>query len=364
MRNWPGYAAAAWSLTYAMLGLHWWAGGAGFPFATVHEDRRSGSVLEGAPVEVVAPVMTIWGLLGVLAAVAMIRSPRRHAALLFFGGTTAVTLALVLPDYFLIAVLALAPVLLVFVFTGVPGPQDLGDILYWHRGSLVILFIGGVIWALATLIYHRRTRAACVRCGRRPGAGETPPARLLRWGRWAVLVAVLAPVPYEVTRIAWFLGHPTGISTEFLRMMQDTDGMLTVGLGFAVASMLGGVLTHGLVASWGERYPRWIWWRAGRRVPVALAVVPGGLVAVLLIPAGFMALRMALQDDMWGTNAPSVLWMVWGTALGVAVGAYYLRRRLPCRRCGQGSAVVPETAGRPDRAAARASDRSVLGEAC
>ena len=41
VRNWPGYAAAAWSLPYAMTGLFWWAGG-GFPFAPVHEDRRSG----------------------------------------------------------------------------------------------------------------------------------------------------------------------------------------------------------------------------------------------------------------------------------------------------------------------------------
>lgn len=348
-RNWPGYVAAAWSLTYAMLGLNWLAGGDGFPFAPVHEDRRSGSILEGAPVQAVAPIMTVWGLLGVLVAVAMIRSRRQHATLLAFGWITAVTLALVLPDYFLIALLALAPALVIFVFTGVPGPQDIGDILYWHRINLVILFLGGVVWAVATLIYQRRTKGACVRCGRHPGVRDESPDRLLRWGRWAVLVAFLAPLPYEVTRVAWFFGHPMGVTPEFLRMMQDTKGMLTVGLGFAVASVLGGVLTHGLVASWGERYPRWIWWKAGRRVPPALAVLPGGLVAVLLIPAGLMALRMSLQEDMWGTSAPSILWVVWGAALGVAVVAYYLRRRPPCRRCGRGSLATAD--GRPDSGA-------------
>ncbi len=341
-RNWPGYAAAAWSLTYAMLGLNWWAGGDGFPFAPVGEDRRSGSILEGAPVGVVAPIMTVWGLLGVLVAVAMIRSRRRHTALLAFGWVTAVVLALVLPDYFLIALLVLAPALLVFAFTGVPGPQDgVGDILYWHRVNLVILFVGGVLWAVTTLIYRRRVRGACVRCGRRPGAVDASPGGLLRWGRWAVLAAAVAPMPYEITRIAWYLGYPMGISSDFLRMMRDTDGMLASGLGFAAASALGGVLTHGLVASWGERYPRWIWWKAGRPVPISLAVVPGALVAVLLIPAGLMALRMPVEDGMWGTTAPSVLWTAWGVALGVAVGAYYLRRRPSCRRCGRGSTAVP-----------------------
>ena len=350
VRNWPGWAAAAWSLMYASFGLYWWAGGGGFPFAPIAEDRRSGSVLEGTSAAVVAPVMTGWGLLGVVVAVLMIRSRRGHRALLVFGWTTAVTLALLLPDYFLIAVLVLAPVLLVFAFTGVPGPQDgIGDIVYWHRANLVILFVGGLLWAVAILVHLRRARGACVRCGRRPDECDESPDRLLRWGRWAVLVAAVAPVPYEMTRIAWFLGYPLGVTGEFLRMMQDTDGMLTIGLGFAVASILGGVLTHGLVAPWGERFPRWIWWKAGRRVPIWLAVVPGGLVAVLLIPAGLMNLRLPVQPDMWATNAPSILWAVWGAALGVAVLTYYLRRRPPCVRCGRGGQgrAGPPAAGQP-----------------
>lgn len=348
LRNWPGYAAAAWSLMYATFGLHWWAGGDGYPFAPIDEDHRSGSVLEGTPVEVVAPVMTVWGLAGVVVAVVLIRSRRRHPALLAFGWTTAVVLALVLPDYFLIALLALAPFLAVFAFTGVPGPQDgVGDILYWHRGNLVILFLGGVLWAAATLVHQRRVRGACIRCGRHPGVRDPSAGRLLRWGRWAVLVAVVAALPYEVTRVAWFLGRPWGITPEFLRMMQDTDGMLEVGLGFAIASAAGGVLTHGLVASWGERYPRWIWWKAGRRVPPGLAVVPGGLVAVLLIPAGMMAVRMPVRADLWAATAPSTLWVVWGAALGVAVVAYHLRRRGPCRRCGRGSGPAVDPISRP-----------------
>lgn len=51
-----------------------------------------------------------------------------------------------IPDYTLVAVVALAPALVVFAFTGVPGAQGgVGDILYWHRVNLIILFVGGPV---------------------------------------------------------------------------------------------------------------------------------------------------------------------------------------------------------------------------
>lgn len=185
--------------------------------------------------------------------------------------------------------------LLVFVFTGVPGPQEgIGDILYWHRTNLIVLFAIGVLWALTTLAYQRRNRQVCAHCGRGDSAVArwTTPEAARRWGRWAVYVACAAPVPYEITRIAWYAGLPLGITDDFLRMMRETPGMLEVGLGCALASIGGAVLTHGLIRRWGEVYPRWIWFKAGRRVPPALAVVPATLVALAAIPAGFMNLRM------------------------------------------------------------------------
>jgi hypothetical protein len=151
-----------------------------------------------------------------------------------------------------------------------------------------------------------------------------------------VLVAILAPVPYEITRVAWFLGVPLGIPRDFLQMMQDTPGMLEVGLGCALASAGGGVLTHGLVSRWGEVYPRWVFWRAGRRVPPMLAVFPAAVVALVLVPAGFMNLRSPVTADTWAVTAPGDLWILWGAALGAATVAYHLRRRPACRRCGRG----------------------------
>ncbi|WP_066360977.1 hypothetical protein [Herbidospora mongoliensis] len=317
---WSGYAAAAWSLSYGALGLFWALGGGGFPFAPVAEDRATGSILEGSQAGIVAPGMAVVGLAGAVVALAMAREWGRDAArtaLLVFGWALAGTLALVIPDYTLLALVAFAPLLLVFAFTGVPGPQDgIGDILYWHRVNLIVIFAGGLLWALATLAYQRRTGRA---------RAQVPPDTLRRWGRWAVYVACAAPIPYEITRIAWYLGIPLGIPEDFARMMQQTPGMLEVGLGGAVASICGGVLTHGLVSRWGEVYPRWVWFRAGRRVPPALVVIPASLVAVVLIPAGLMNVRMGVDAATWGLNGPGMLWVVWGVALGVAAWAYGLR---------------------------------------
>ncbi|WP_328468455.1 NYN domain-containing protein [Actinoplanes sp. NBC_00393] len=344
--TWAGYAAAAWSLLYGLLGWYWAAGGDGFPFARVHEDRASGSLLEGSRVEVVAPIMAAVGLLGAVVALAMARGwarGRGSAALIGFGWVMAAVLTLIIPDYTMIALVAFAPLLLVFAFTGVPGPQDgIGDILYWHRVNLIIVFAGGLLWAATTLVYQRRMRGACRHCGRRhsmgsggTGGGGTGLSRetLLRWGRVAVAVAVLAPLPYEVTRLSWYLGHPLGISPEFLRMMQDTPGMLEVGLGCAIASIVGGVLTHGLVSRWGEVYPRWIWWKRGRPVPAALAVVPASIVAVTIIPAGLMTVWTPETRTSWALWVPSLFWLAWGAGLGAATIAYYLRRRGECRHC-------------------------------
>ena len=286
--------------------------------------------------------MAVVGLLGGAAGLAMARGAGRgwvRVAMLAFGATAAAGLTLVVPDYTLLALLAFAPVLLVFAFTGVPGQQDgLGDILDWHRTNLVVLFVAGLLWAAATLAYRRRTRDACAQCGRRHAEDGREHSRsdLLRWGRWAVAVAWIAPLPYEVTRVAWYLGLPLGTTDGFLRMMEATPGMLEVGLGCAVASALGGVLTHGLVHRWGEVYPRWVRWRAGRRVPPALAIVPAAVVAVVLVPAGLMNLRAGVTPDGWGLTLPGVLWTVWGAALGAAALAYHLRRRGACRRCGLG----------------------------
>jgi hypothetical protein len=343
-KNWPvwtGCATALWSFAYGVLGVFWATGGRGYPFAKVEDDRATASLLEGAPVGVVAPVMAVLGFTGALVAVLMtVRRPRGWL-LQAFGAVLAVGLALVVPDYTPLAVLALSPALLVFAFTGIPGAQGgLEDILYWHRVNVLLMFLGGLLWAATAIAYHRRAREACVSCGRRHGAPAawTTPEAALRWGRRAVLIAVVSNVPYEFTRVAWYFGWPLGITDEFHQMMVDTPGMLEMGLGMALLGIGGSILTHGLVQRWGEVYPRWIWWRAGRRVPPSRAIVPATIVALVLIPAGLMNVRLPGDNagSLWGLAFPGMLWIVWGTALGAATYAYYLRRRTTCTRCHRG----------------------------
>ncbi|MFE6697489.1 NYN domain-containing protein [Streptomyces sp. NPDC057718] len=339
--DWSGYLAVVWSALYGAAALYWALGGDGYPFGRVHEDRSSGSILEPSRAEVVAPVLAVFCALGVVTGLLMLRrlgSGRVRKALLAYGWAAGIALTLLIPDYSLLGLLAFSPALLVFVFTGVPGPQDLGDILYWHRGNLMIVFVGGLLWVAATLAYQRRTDGRCVYCGRAPhgpGSASADPAGLRTWGRRAVWVAVLSTLPYDITRIAWYFDVPLGITDAFLKEMRDTPNMLEIGLGLGVVSTLGSLLMHGLIARWGEVWPRWVWWKKGRTIHPATAVVPAGFVAVVLIPGGLMAVR-GFEAASWGVTGPAILWVVWGAALGIATYLYYLRRRGVCRSCEQG----------------------------
>ncbi|MEV1129229.1 hypothetical protein [Agromyces sp. NPDC049794] len=341
---WTTWGALVWALGYGAMGVAWWAGADWYPFAPVPPDRRSLSILEGLPVEVFGPVMTLVSLLGAACAVVMLRgigSPGTRRLITGFGVALAITATTVVPDYTLLAVAALWPLFIAFAVFGVPGPQGgIGDILYWHRMNLIIVFAGGLLWAAATLAYRRRSRGACPNCGRRHGvAGHRTATMASRsWGRAWVVVAIAATLPYEVTRIAWFAGWPIGLTDELYVSLQDPPELLSVGLLLAMLSIGGAVLTHGLVAAWGERFPRWLGPLAGRAVPAPLAVIPATAVTVTLPPTALMSLGPAASGGYdwanWGTWLPGVLLVVWALGLGMATWSYHLRRRGPCRVCG------------------------------
>lgn len=90
------------------------------------------------------------------------------------------------------------------------------------------------------------------------------PETATRWGRWATYVAVGVPVVYAVTRWAWALGIPLGISEELLREGQRS-GLWLAGAALATMGVGGAILTLGLVRRWGEAFPRWMIGLAGRR---------------------------------------------------------------------------------------------------
>jgi hypothetical protein len=159
-------------------------------------------------------------------------------------------------------------------------------------------------------------------------------------------VAVIIPLLYAATRWVWALGIPLGINEEFFREGQ------AVGLWWAVAALatvaiIGALLTLGLVQRWGEVFPRWIPYLAGKRVPPELAIVPASVVSILVTTAGLMFVRLTLRGALgetfafidkedWAAVAPELLWPLWGGALAAATLAYYCRRRGTCVRCGRG----------------------------
>jgi hypothetical protein len=163
---------------------------------------------------------------------------------------------------------------------------------------------------------------------------------------------MVAPVFYALTRYAWALGFPLGMSEEHLRRGQES-GLWTSGLFLATFGLVGAVLTLGLVQRWGEAFPRWMIGLTGRRVPIALAVVPASLVSVLLIVGGITiwsslehmvaalvaggAEGIGLIGEIIFQVGSTLLFPVWGVALAVATLGYYYRRRGPCSVCGRGT---------------------------
>jgi hypothetical protein len=333
---------------YGLLGLWWALGGAGFPFGAGNDPSAELSVLGGARAELDAPVIAALGLVGALAAVAMGRAwgcgiPR--AVLLVFAWTVAAWLALAIPDYRVLVAVAYTPIVLIGAPFGWPPGVSILDVFPWPVVNQFFCIFGGLLWAATTVTYGRRSRSACESCGR-DDAGWPTPDSAARWGRWATYVAVVIPVLYAVTRWAWALGFPLGISEELLREGQEV-GLWWAGAALATIAVGGAILTLGLGQEWGEVFPRWIPFLHGRRVPVWFAVVPASLVSVLVTTAGLMFVRLTLTGKLgailgegvlsaknWAALAPELLWPVWGAALGAATLAYYCRRRGQCRHCG------------------------------
>jgi hypothetical protein len=223
----------------------------------------------------------------------------------------------------------------------------------WIIAYQMLCIMGGFLWLGATTCYARLSGDACLYCGRRDGQERwTSPNQAARWGRIAMFMAMVAPAYYAVTRYAWALGFPLGMSAERFRHGQEI-GLWILGLFLATFGLVGAVLMLGLVQRWGEVFPRWVIGLAGRRVPIALAVIPALLVSVLLIVGG-IAIASSLAQMVAALAAsgakdteinaaiifevgPTLLFPVWGAALAVATLGYYYRRRGPCSVCGRGA---------------------------
>ena len=349
--RWVPYAAVAWSLVYAALAAYWSVSGSGFPYAA--ELSTSVGPVAGRFGEGVAwSIVVMAGLPAAALGTVMLRGVRvLRPIFIAAGGLLAVVLLLLMTDTNVLIILGYTPYGIIGLITGAEvGQAYLTALASGMFGHQLLVLVGGFLWLGATITYARRTADACPACGRGDGPeGWTSPQNAARWGRIATYIAIAVPIFYAVTRYAWALGIPLGISDDFLREGQE-NGMWTSGLFLATFGLVGAVLTLGLVQRWGEVFPRWMIGLAGRRVPVALAVVPASIVSVLLTVGGIAMwsgyAEMVAASVAGGTEdvgiigaAPTYLFPVWGVALALATLAYYYRRRGVCEVCGRGVAV-------------------------
>jgi hypothetical protein len=176
--------------------------------------------------------------------------------------------------------------------------------------------------------------------------GRRLTATVVRHRTVITVLAALGPVPYGLVRMTWLTPWPLFVpATEALPPSTRLWGLLLGG-----AALLGGVLTIGLIRPWGERFPRWVPGAAGRPVPIAVAAVPGGLVAAVVTSAALpMIMLLSVEPTEAGPGGMTATerllalllfpcW-IWGPLLGLAVWGYVGHRR------GGGSLSAPVTAG-------------------
>jgi hypothetical protein len=352
--HWAPYAALAWSLVYAVLGLSWAVSGRGFPYTLV----SASDIMEpwvGRLGPGLAWIFVISaGIPAVAVGVAMLRGIRLIRPLFITAGALLTgILLLLMTSLDLLVKVAYIPAVVVGLLTAERVQAYLDAWTQWTTIHQVLCLIGGFLWLAATITYARRSGDACLYCGRRDGPeGWASPINAARWGRVAVYVAMLVPVFYALTRYAWALGIPLGMSQEALRLGQESGTWIS-GLSLATFGLLGAALMLGLVQRWGEVFPRWMVGLAGRRVPMALALVPAALASVLLVVGGIgiwsglpqMMANLAASGAeglsvIWYTTiqvGPTLLFPLWGVALALATLGYYYRRRGPCEMCGRGT---------------------------
>jgi len=358
IRGWQRWAlnvAVVWSLIYAALGLYWAVSGQGFPYASGLVASIAGPVAGRFGPGVAWVVVIAAGIPAAVTGTAMLHGVRRLRSFLIAAGVLlAAILLLFMTDLNLLVMLAYIPYIVFRMFTGAEISVYLESLAQsqWMLAHQLLCIAGGFLWLAATVSYARRSTDACLYCGRRDvPEGWTSPDHAARWGRVAVYVALVVPVLYAVTRYAWVLGIPLGMSKEYLRQGQES-GMWISGLFLANFGLVGAVLMLGLVQRWGEVFPRWMIGLAGRRVPIALAVVPASLISVLLIVGGLgiwsgldMMVTNLVASGAEGTEViggiifqvgPTLLLPVWGILLAVATLGYYYRRRGQCSVCGRG----------------------------
>ncbi|MFD5179896.1 hypothetical protein ACFWM1_29095 [Nocardia sp. NPDC058379] len=173
---------------------------------------------------------------------------------------------------------------------------------------------------------------------------HTPVPGVPRWATIAAFAVPLTALPSSLWRIGVaFLDDDTAGKRGDLPSW--LPGELYV-IALSIVSELVAFTAVGLVAAWGEWFPRWIPRLRGRRIPTPVAVVPAALGAATLTimwTAAFVTefAGVTLRGDPTPADFPSRAggWesavyylcyaplLLWGPLLAAVTYAYYRRRR-------------------------------------
>jgi hypothetical protein len=186
-------------------------------------------------------------------------------------------------------------------------------------------------------------------------AAHEPVPGVPRWARIAALIVPFTVLPSGLWRIAAFALHlpiirhgdlGPGDGRGNLPGWVPMEGYVVV---LSIASEALAFTAVGLIAGWGERFPRWIPGLRGRRVPTLAAVVPAAIGAAILTIlwtvsiVGALVFQKTIQGRPLADNFPvhfhsweGVLGVVayaplvaWGPLLAAVTVAYYRRRTSP-----------------------------------
>ncbi|MET0416155.1 MAG: hypothetical protein ABW022_09065 [Actinoplanes sp.] len=155
-----------------------------------------------------------------------------------------------------------------------------------------------------------------------------------RWARIAALTIPFTVLPSGIWRLpaAFRDGSSFGERLYIVCLSVGAEAIAFTALG--------------LIAGWGERFPRWIPGLRGRRVPTAAAVVPAALGAVFLTILWTAAFSGIFAGQTWGGEPlpaefptqggtlEAVIFyacylplLLWGPLLAAVAYAFHRRRR-------------------------------------
>lgn len=167
----------------------------------------------------------------------------------------------------------------------------------------------------------------------------TSTSREPRWSRWITRIAIIAPLPYSLSRLLWAAGIPIGIDSHALQHDLQSPGWGSLGMLILILMTEGtGVYTHVFVGSRPRTVPGWIPLLRGRAIRPWLVIAP--LILPIWILAGFnywslpyIADGFAMPDEVSKTLPAWSFWMqvaifwVWGVSLAISTGIYWFQTR-------------------------------------